>query len=294
MRKRKIIVICICVIGFLAGLGTMLYPMFSQWYTSKYHSEVRTQYHALVDGAEENHEIDAMREAAMEYNRALFAGEVNTAEYETNGYMDLLDPMGNGIMGYIIIPKINVDLPIYHTTDLQILDVGAGHMQQTSLPVGGTNTHAVISAHTGMAESPMFSDLELLEIGDIFQLEVLDDILTYEVYEIEVVEPYEIDSILIQAGQDLCTLVTCTPYGINSHRLLVHGQRIETPETSGEGSETVAVQGQESGESVWMKNYKQSIRIGLLIILIFLVITYLTVRFIRRKDVRSKGAGNET
>lgn len=294
MRKRKIIVIIICVLGFLAGLGTMLYPLFSQWYTSKYHSEVRTQYHELVVEAEDNHEIDAMREAAMEYNRALFSGEINTADYETNGYMDLLDPMGNGIMGYIIIPKINVDLPIYHTTDLQILDVGAGHMQQTSLPVGGTNTHAVISAHTGMAESPMFSDLELLEIGDIFQLEVLDDILTYEVYEIEVVEPHEIDSILIQAGQDLCTLVTCTPYGINSHRLLVHGQRIEIPETSGEGSETVAVQGQESGESVWMKNYKQSIKIGLLIILIFMVITYLTVRFIRRKDVRSKEAGNET
>ena len=170
-----------------------------------------------------------MFQAAYDYNQALYETDYPLMDYEEiPGYYDTLKLPGSSIIGYVKIDKIGVELPIYHGTSDEVLNVGVGHLEGTSLPVGGENTHSVMSAHRGLPSAKLFTDLDRLEPGDTFQITVLDQVLTYQVDQVKVITPTEAEDLLIAEGKDYCTLFTCTPYGINTHRLLVRGIRIET------------------------------------------------------------------
>lgn len=219
--------------AFGIGLALLLYPTVSDYWNSLHQSR------AIAGYAEAVAEIDdgvyaEIWQAAQRYNETLLRNEdrLQPTEEETVLYNSLLDAAGNGIMGYIEVPAIGVSLPIYHGTDEAVLQIAIGHIEGTSLPVGGADTHCVVSGHRGLPSAKLFTDLDKLEVGDSFQLRVLDEVLTYEVDQIHIVEPHEVDLLEIEPGQDLCTLVTCTPYGINSHRLLVRGYRVETQEAA--------------------------------------------------------------
>ncbi len=216
------------VIILLVGLSLLLYPSFSDWWNSFHQS------HAIASYAEEvaniaDEQYDALLSAARDYNQSHCDNPVAFAltEEQTETYNELLNIGGNGIMGYIEIPSINVTLPIYHGTNEAVLQIAVGHLEWTSLPVGGEGTHCVLSGHRGLPSARLFTDLDKLVVGDIFMLRVLDEVLTYEVDQIQIVLPNNVDTLLCEEGEDLCTLVTCTPYGINSHRLLVRGHRID-------------------------------------------------------------------
>lgn len=219
--------------AFGIGVALLLYPTVSDYWNSLHQSR------AIAGYAEAVAEIDdgvyaEIWQAAQRYNETLLRNEdrLQPTEEETVLYNSLLDAAGNGIMGYIEIPAIGVSLPIYHGTDEAVLQIAIGHIEGTSLPVGGADTHCVVSGHRGLPSAKLFTDLDKLEVGDSFQLRILDEVLTYEVDQIHIVEPHEVDLLEIEPGQDLCTLVTCTPYGINSHRLLVRGHRVETQEAA--------------------------------------------------------------
>ena len=275
MSKRTKIILLICfLIILLTGIGLMLYPMISASYANTHRSEYFMEYKTEVEKVDTT-EKDAAWVNAQEHNRKLYAGELNALDPKVNGYFDQLNLMAHGVMGYITIPSIDVTLPIFHGTSEDVLRAGAGHMPESSLPIGGDNTHSVITAHSGMASEPMFSDLGLLEVGDIFQLNILGRILTYEVYEIpEPVLPQYVDVIQIQGGKDLCTLITCTPFGINTHRLLIHAERIENPVE--ETQSAIQKSKKKNDTSVWQSNYQRSLIIGIsiaagVILLIFLI-----------------------
>ena len=201
---------------------------------------------------------------ATAYNLAITPGTADAYSEESllsaaENYDNQLNIAGNGIMGYVEIPKIQVNLPIYHGTDAEELDRGVGHLLGSSLPVGGENTHTILSGHSGMASQKMFTDLEQLTQGDVFYLNVLGETLAYQVTEINTVLPYETDLLGIAPGEDLCTLVTCTPYGVNSHRLLVRGSRIPYEEAAAMEEETASV---EPAASTWEAKYLQGLLIG--------------------------------
>ena len=196
-RKSKIIIIAAMVLVILLGLSAVIYPLFALQYSNRTQRQVVVSYDEEIQ-EKDTQERDAARAAAQAWNAKLFSGKLNAQDPEGNGYFDVLNLSGNGCMGYVEIPKINVQLPIYHGVSDNALDHGAGHIPQTSLPVGGENTHAAISAHTGMASNPMFTDLELLELGDIFYIYILGETLSYQVESIEVVEPSNTDSLRIQ------------------------------------------------------------------------------------------------
>lgn len=282
--RRFALVVMILLI--ILGIGITLYPILSALYAESVRSEIHTDYQEAIKTIDTS-EIEEARAAAEEFNRKLYAKEIDHLDPKNNGYFDLLDPMGNGIMGYVSIPKIGVTLPIFHGTSEDALKRGAGHMPESSLPVGGEDTHCVLSAHSGMASSPMFSDLELMEIGDIFQIEVLGDVLTYEVYNVpEPVLPQSIDNIQIVKGEDLCTLITCVPYGVNTHRLLVQGKRIPTPEND-EGEPIIEATEPEANDgSVWLENYQKSVVIGICIaasILLFIIVFAIIRKTLRKR-----------
>ncbi len=241
----------------LLGLGLVAYPIVSSYYTEKHQSQVRTQYQEVVEKVD-GEELDAARAEAEAYNELLASG-ATAAELRPWITTAFLNLAGNGIMGYIEIPAIDVLLPIYHGVGEDSLERGAGHMPTTSLPIGGRGTHAVISAHSGMATARMFTDLEQLEAGDVFYLHVLNEALSYEVDQILVVKPYQIDALKIDREQDYVTLITCTPYGVNSHRLLVRGHRIE-PEAEENASNEIASLQAEPKQSTWMAKYWEGIR----------------------------------
>ena len=212
----------------LAGLSLLLYPTVSD-YRNSFH-----QSRAIASYAEQVSQIDNRFYAqlwndAESYNRTLLSKENRyvLSDAEMTEYESLLNVSGNGILGYIEIPSISCSLPIYHGTDEAVLQIAVGHIAGTSLPVGGQGTHCALSGHRGLPSAKLFTDLDKMVAGDIFVLRVLDETLTYEVDRILIVEPYEMDALEIEAGKDYCTLVTCTPYGINTHRLLVRGHRIE-------------------------------------------------------------------
>lgn len=214
------------VLVFMTGLGLMLYPSISNYWNTLHQTEAIASYMESVSAASAE-EQTAMLESAAAYNERLMthrAGErlsgAEAAEYES-----LLNLMGNGMMGYLEIPSIDCLLPIYHGTSDAVLHSAVGHVEWSSLPVGGKGTHCVLSGHRGMPSAKLFSELDQLQIGDHFTLTVMQETITYEVDDIRVVEPQEIDTLQIVPGEDLCTLVTCTPYGINTHRLLVQGRR---------------------------------------------------------------------
>ena len=221
----------ILVLVFLAGLSLLLYPSFSNYWNSFHQTRAIAAYNEEVTGMSDE-ELEALWEEAVSYNEALVkkSGAVKLLERDKEKYNSILNVGGNGVMGYIDIPSIDVSLPIYHGTADSVLQVAAGHLDWTSLPVGGESTHCVLSGHRGLPSAKLFTDLNKLVEGDIFQLQILNKVLTYEVDQILIVEPQEISPLQIEKGKDYCTLVTCTPYGINTHRLLVRGHRIDNPD----------------------------------------------------------------
>ena len=226
MKKRLSTVILILV--FLTGLSLLLYPTVSDYWNSFHQSRAIASYDSEV-AALDNTDYETLWTAAQDYNRRLARQEnpLVQSEEDLAEYEDLLNLDGTGAMGYIEIPELKVSLPIYHGVDEGVLQVAVGHIPGTSLPTGGEGTHCVLSGHRGLPSAKLFTNLDQLCEGDTFLLRVLDETLTYEVDQILIVEPHEVEPLAIDPGQDYCTLVTCTPYGINTHRLLVRGHRIE-------------------------------------------------------------------
>lgn len=228
MKKHSGTILLVLI--FFVGLAVMLYPTISDYINQRNQTRVVNSYAQQVDGLSDA-DYTAYFDTADVFNQKIAADPdalYHADRFST--YSTTLDVTGTGIMGYITIPRIGVELPIYHGTSDAVLQVAAGHLEGTSLPVGGESTHAVISAHRGLPSAKLFTNLDQLEVGDTFTITVLDRVLTYEVDQISIVLPTETDNLKVVDGKDYVTLMTCTPYGINSHRLLVRGRRIETPD----------------------------------------------------------------
>ncbi len=221
----------ILIIVFLVGLSLLLYPTVSDYWNSLHQSRAIAEYAEEVAGLDDNRYAELWADARS-YNEALTqkADRYEMSDEERAEYQSLLNVSGNGIIGYIEIPIIGCSLPICHGTNEAVLQIDVGHIEGTSLPVGGAGSHCVLSGHRGLPSSRLFTDLDKLEIGDTFILRVLDETMTYEVDQILIVLPHEMEALEIDPREDYCTLVTCTPYGINSHRLLVRGHRVENQE----------------------------------------------------------------
>lgn len=226
MRKHKTVIWL--TLGFLVGICILLYPTISDYWNSKTQSRAITDYESVLDDLAPE-DYTAIFEEAHAYNKALYETAFPLTDYpKVPGYNEALSVTENEMIGYLKIDRIGVELPIYHGTSEDVLNRGVGHLEGSSLPVGGENTHAVMSAHRGLPSAKLFTDLDRMEIGDTFQVIVLDQVLTYQVDFIKVIEPNDVADLQIIEGGDYCTLFTCTPYGINTHRLLVRGIRIET------------------------------------------------------------------
>ena len=282
---KKNVVRIILIVGFCIGLIISLYPLISNIYSR------RNQIQVINDYTEDIKEIDTKQiakelELANAYNRKLNQTIVLTDPFDPSAidmaddvYYDILNYTDDGVMAYINIPKIDVNLPIYHGTDNEHMLKGVGHLVGTSFPVGGVDTHAVLSAHSGLSTAELFTNLADLKKGDLFYIHVLDDVLAYEVDKINVVKPDETNDLKIVPGQDYVTLVTCTPYGINSHRLLVRGHRVEyDPDLEKQESK-------KANNDVWFKEYIKSIVSGIgiiVLIIIFIVVLKRVKRVLRR------------
>ena len=229
MRKHLSTILLILI--FLVGLSLLLYPTVSDYWNSLHQSRAIAQYAEQVANLD-NEVYEQLWADADAYNRTLpgMAQRYVLTDEEREAYKQLLDPSGTGVMGYVEIPEISCSLPIYHGTDEAVLQIAIGHIEGSSLPVGGESTHCVLSGHRGLPSAKLFTDLDKLDTGDTFILRVLDETLTYEVDRILIVEPHELSALEIEEGRDYCTLVTCTPYGVNTHRLLVRGHRVENQE----------------------------------------------------------------
>jgi sortase A len=226
MKKHKTVIFL--TLGFLVGICILLYPAFSDYWNSKTQSRAITDYESVLENLDEN-DYNAIFERANAYNKALYETNYPLMDYKNvPGYYDTLSITDNDMIGYLKIDRIGVELPIYHGTSDDVLNKGVGHLEGSSLPIGGENTHCVMSAHRGLPSSKLFTDLDRVEKGDTFQIIVLNQVLTYQVDLIKVIEPTDVSDLQIIEGGDYCTLFTCTPYGINTHRLLVRGIRIET------------------------------------------------------------------
>ena len=258
----------------MMALGLTLYPVISNYVNQKYASEIFTAYQEVI-AQTDNTVLLQERGKAIAYNQTLIPRTGSDGSYTQEAlqsasgeYNSMLNLAGDGIMGYIEIPKINVHLPIYHGTGDSSLSKGVGHLLGSSLPVGGESTHSILSGHSGMASQTMFTDLEQLGIGDVFYLYVLGDVLAYQVMEINTVLPSDTSLLGIWEGEDCCTLVTCTPYGVNTHRLLITGSRIPYEEAE---QITVQMEVEDSTGSHWMQYYLRGLEIGLAVVAGFLV-----------------------
>ena len=258
----------------MMALGLTLYPVISNYVNQKYASEIFTAYQEVI-AQTDNTVLLQERGKAIAYNQTLIPRTGSDGSYTQEAlqsasgeYNSMLNLAGDGIMGYIEIPKINVHLPIYHGTGDSSLSKGVGHLLGSSLPVGGESTHSILSGHSGMASQTMFTDLEQLGIGDVFYLYVLGDVLAYQVMEINTVLPSDTSLLGIWEGEDCCTLVTCTPYGVNTHRLLITGSRIPYEEAE---QITVHMEVEDSTGSHWMQYYLRGLEIGLAVVAGFLV-----------------------
>ena len=258
----------------MMALGLTLYPVISNYVNQKYASEIFTAYQEVI-AQTDNTVLLQERGKAIAYNQTLIPRTGSDGSYTQEAlqsasgeYNSMLNLAGDGIMGYIEIPKINVHLPIYHGTGDSSLSKGVGHLLGSSLPVGGESTHSILSGHSGMASQTMFTDLEQLGIGDVFYLYVLGDVLAYQVMEINTVLPSDTSLLGIWEGEDCCTLVTCTPYGVNTHRLLITGSRIPYEEAE---QITVQMEVEDSTGSHWMQYYLRGLEIGLAVVEGFLV-----------------------
>ena len=271
---------------FLLALGITLYPLISNWYNERHQSEIHTQYEEIIDKIDDTELLEA-RAAAVAYNATLVPGTQSSDSFSqeaireaAENYDSLLNMAGDGIMGYVEIPMIRVDLPIYHGTETETLDVGIGHLLGTSLPVGGESTHSVLTAHSGMATQKLFSDLDQLEYGDVFYLQILGETLAYQVDTINTVLPHDTTYLGITEGADHCTLVTCTPFGVNTHRLLVRGTRIPYEEAEVIVEEQLQIE--EPTASTWEQQYLKGILTGLGAVVLIAVL-FLAWRFYQRR-----------
>ena len=233
MQKKNNLSTILLVIMLLAGLSLLLYPTFSNWWNSRVSSYAVTNYIEQISNLDSDQYKEIWDDAAAHNTSLLDRSNpfLLSMEQETN-YYQLLDVGGTGIMGYIEIPSLQVTLPLYHGTSESVLQVAVGHLEWTSLPVGGESTHCVLSGHRGLPSARLFTDLDKMMVGDLFMLHILDETLTYEVDQILIVYPEETEDLMIQEGKDLVTLVTCTPYGINTHRILVRGHRVDNIEAA--------------------------------------------------------------
>lgn len=228
--KNKVITL-VLILVFLAGLSLLLYPTVSNYWNTLHASQAVENYVQEVQNLNDE-QYEKMLDAARTYNRSLLNGR---SDEQKEAYQSLLNLDGSGIMGYIEIPTIELSLPIYHNTEDSVLQIAVGHIDWSSLPIGGESTHSVLSGHRGLPSAKLFTNLDKLVVGDRFVIRVLNEVMTYEVDRILIVEPTDLSTLTIEDGKDLCTLVTCTPYGINTHRLLVRGHRVENK------SETIRV-----------------------------------------------------
>lgn len=254
----------------LTGISLLLYPWISNWlYQSQADSEVYV-YHEKVEQMGDA-EKEAELKRAEDYNRNLNQAQVTLTDpfiadqqQEAEGleYDSLLNLSGNGMMGYIEIPTISVNLPVYHGTAASTLETGVGHLEGSSLPVGGEGTHAVLTGHTGLNKAKLFTDLTEVKKGDLFFLHVSGRDMAYEVNEIKIIEPEDISTLLVRPGEDLVTLVTCTPYGVNTHRLCVTGTRTEYTEDI---HRTVMDKGSSVKDSIWMRTYRKAVIVGIVL-----------------------------
>lgn len=225
MKKSKVGILLVLIL--FAGVCIMLYPAISQYWNSKTQSRIVENYENVISSLSEE-DFKKFFEEATAYNKALFELDDPLYDYKKiSGYNNILNVSNVGIMGYITIEKLGVELPVYHGTSSDVLNIACGHLEGTSLPVGGQNSHCVLSAHRGLPRAKLFTDLDKMECGDTFTITVLNKTITYQVDQIKVVNPEEVRNLTIEEGQDRCTLLTCTPYGVNTHRLLVRGTRIE-------------------------------------------------------------------
>lgn len=285
--KRRYIRIVIAGIIFLLALLLTLYPVISNLYNQEHQSLIKTEYEEVV-AQTDTAEFDRIRKLAVAYNKAITpgtAGETYSQEAilaASEDYDAQLNLSGSGIMGYVKIPKIHVELPIYHGTGSDSLERGTGHLLGSSLPVGGESVHTIITGHSGMASQKMFTDLEQLEIGDVFYLHVLDAVLAYQVYFKEPVLPHDSSRLGIIQGKDLCTLITCYPTGVNTHRLLVQGERI--PYEQAQEVQAVTVNAETEVESHWEDQYWLGIQMGV-VAMISIVLVANAVMLVRRKQL---------
>ena len=225
MKRNKIGIFLVLLL--FIGVCGLLYPAVSQYWNSKTQTRAVGNYQDILNSLKKE-DFTSYFQEAEDYNGALYSLKSPLLDYrQLTEYHNILNINGNGIMGYVSIPKLGVELPLYHGVSAEVLNIACGHLEGTSLPIGGENTHCVLSAHRGLPHAKLFTELDKMEPGDTFQLTVLDRTLTYQVDRITVVRPDETNDIRIMPGEDLCTLLTCTPYGVNSHRLLVRGTRIE-------------------------------------------------------------------
>ena len=275
------------VIGiiFLAGFSLLLYPFVANQWNNYRQKQLISGYEQVVSDKEaaEGIDYDAERKKAEDYNEALLPCVLpdSFALAESSGvdpvYMNTLNIAGDEMMGSVEIPKINIKIPIYHTTEEEVLNKGAGHLEGSSLPVGGANTHAVISAHRGLPSASLFTDLDQMKVGDHFLLHVLDETLCYEVDKISVVKPEDTSALAVEDGQDLVTLLTCTPYGVNTERLLVRGHRVPYVEEEVKEEKTVL-----SGSSLHT-NYLLWVFVGLSVTALFVFVLYLKETKLKRR-----------
>lgn len=292
MKSEKILLI-IAIIFIIVGTGIFLYPSISNYFAEKNHVEAIRNYDKMVVKIGED-SLKKEKEKAQTYNENLSGDPVHDPFVLGSGYAlpenykEVLNLSEDGIMGYIQIPKISVDLPIYHGTSEEVLEKGVGHIQNTSVPIGGNSTHSVLTGHTGLPNAELFTRLDELIVGDIFYIHVLNEILTYKVYEIKVVLPDNIDELRITSGEDLVTLVTCTPYGVNSHRLLVKAERVEYEDyTENNGNTTEVSNNSNTINNVETKKtnkqyYLTGIQIGTVILIIVLITTLIVGIIIKR------------
>lgn len=225
MKRDKVGIILVLML--FIGVCVLLYPSLSQYWNARTQTKAVENYQDILASLEKE-DYGLLFEEAEKYNAELCALENPLYDYRLlEGYDEILNVSGTGVMGYLSIPKLGVDLPLYHGTSSAVLNIACGHLEGSSFPIGGNNTHSVLSAHRGLPHARLFTDLDKMELGDTFTVTILDRVVTYQVDQITVIKPEKTDEVRIIKGEDHCTLLTCTPYGINSHRLLVRGTRIE-------------------------------------------------------------------
>lgn len=289
-KKKNLWMLLASLLIFAVGAGIFLYPAVSNYLAERNQRKVIRSYRAAVENQDQG-TLDAAWAEAEEYNENLAGDPVHDPFVLGSGYVlpdnyqEVLNVNGDGVMGYIEIPKIGVYLPIYHGTSEETLQKGAGHLEAAALPVGGLNRHPVISAHRGLPSAELFTRLDEMKIGDIFYIHVLDRTLAYQVDQIETIVPEDLAFLRAEEGKDLVTLLTCTPYAVNTHRLLVRGERIPYEEDAGLSETETVVEADHS----WFKEYRLAIFLGLAALVILILAVLLGRRAVKRRKRRGRG-----